>query len=206
MRAIAPTVEQRQQPLLSSIIPMFGPQLLEDWRADQTLLRLSHVVLGLGPDERLLRELQWLPARDLLAHFLDQAVSHVLQHYRLQRERGRAGAASALHQRTPAQRLHCLEDCCLADAWAHARDQLGDAHWLARYGQHAQQLLLERRAAFDLLGQQTSDTTEDRSCALVQERTDVAVEHLPDALADHLQGQAIAPESANQIGPILVIA
>ena len=183
---------------------MFRPQLLEDWRADQTLLSLPHVVLGLSLDEWLLHELQRLSTRDLLADFLHQAVGYVLQYDRLQRERYLAGGPGALHKRTPAQRLDCVQDCCLPNAWAKVRDQLGQAHRLALHGEHSQQLLLQRRAAFDLLGQQTSDATKNRTGALAQERTNVTVEHLKDALADHLQGQAIAPESHNQIGPILV--
>src|SRR6266849_10396055 len=107
---------------------MFRSQLLEDWRADQTLLSLPHVVLGLGLDERLLRELQWLSTRDLLAYFLDQAVGYVLEHHRLQREGCRAASPRALHERTPAQRLDCLQDGCLADARAQVRDEFGDAH------------------------------------------------------------------------------
>ena len=40
----------------------------------------------------------------------------------------------------------------------------------------------------------------------MQERGDVTVEQLTDALTDHLQGQAISPELRDQLGPIRVSA
>ena len=50
---IAPAVKQRQQPPLRSAMATFCVQSLEDGFADQTLLRLPHVVFGLRPDKWL---------------------------------------------------------------------------------------------------------------------------------------------------------
>src|ERR1700737_461194 len=83
---IPPAVEQRQQPLLGSGFPMFRPQLLEDWLADQTLLSLPHVVLGMRLDEWLVHELPRLSTPDLLANFLHPAVGDVHHPHRPQRE------------------------------------------------------------------------------------------------------------------------
>src|SRR5438132_382001 len=47
----APAVEQRQQPLLRCAMATFCVQSLEDGLADQTLLTLPHVLLGLSLDE-----------------------------------------------------------------------------------------------------------------------------------------------------------
>jgi hypothetical protein len=48
-RAIAPTLEQRQQQPLGSARTAFGLLTLDDWLADQPLLGLAHVVFGLRP-------------------------------------------------------------------------------------------------------------------------------------------------------------
>src|SRR5207237_10595274 len=42
VRAVAPTLQQQQQLLLRSVMPMFHLQLLEHWYADQALLSVSH--------------------------------------------------------------------------------------------------------------------------------------------------------------------
>src|SRR5438270_4253810 len=203
----APRLEQREQQLLRAIFAVLRRQQLQDRRTDQPFLSLPHVVLGLGLDERLLHELQRLSARDPVGHVLHEAVGYVLQHYRLQRERSGTGGPGPLQQRTPAQRLDGLQDCPAVDAWAQVRDQLGQAHRVPLNGQHSQQLPLERRAPPNLLRQQTSDATKHRAGSrLAQKHTDVAIEHLTDALADHLQRQDIATESGNQLGPILVSA
>ena len=182
---------------------MFCLQLLEDWRANQTLLTLPYIIFGLCHDEWLIHELHGLSIRDLDGHILHQALGHVLEHYRLQRERRVTGSVGPLHQRTPAQRLDGFQECSADDAWAQVGDKVGKGYWLAFHGEYSQNLLLERRAALDLLGKQKPNATEDSSRPrLFQKRAYVTAEHLTDALADYLQGEAIPAEPANQIGPI----
>src|SRR5207247_1374289 len=188
-RAIAPTFEQRQQHLLRTSIPMLRCHVPEDWRADQTFLSLPHVVFGLRLDQWLLYEPQRLAARDLVGYLLDQSVSHILEHDRLQCERGRPGGClRGFDQRAPPKRLDCLHDSPTVGPWAQLGNQFADVHWLAFNGQDSQHFLLDHRAALDLLGQQPADATKDCAEArLVEERPNVATEDLTDALADQLQ-------------------
>ena len=193
--------------MLRSAIATFGLQLLEDGLANETLLTVPHVVFGQSLDEWLIHELHRPSTCDFFAHVFHQPVGHVLEHHGLKRERGSPSCLRALHQRAPAQRLDCLQDFSTGGACAQIGDQLGDRHRLALNRQHSQDLLLDDGAARELPGQQTPDATKDRSGArLRQERTDVAAEHLLDALADHLERQPIPTESVDQIGPILRVA
>src|SRR5438105_9171452 len=88
--------------------------------------------------------------------------------------------------------------------WGQLSEQLKHGHRLAFYGQNAQHVLFERRAAPDLFRQQPSDAAKGSVGARsLQVGVDVAAEDLTDALADYLQRQPVAPEAANQLGPVL---
>ena len=83
-------------------------QLLQDGRADQPLLCLAHVVLGLRLDQGLLMHDHGLTMSDLCGDVPDQAIGDVLEDHRLERERSRPGRVRALNQRAAAQRLDGL--------------------------------------------------------------------------------------------------
>ena len=72
-------------------------QSLEDGLADQMLLRLPHVVFGLRLDKWLIHQQHRLSTRDLVGHFLHESVGHILEHNRLQRERGTTSGLGALN-------------------------------------------------------------------------------------------------------------
>ena len=118
--------------------------MVEEWHTNQPLLRQPHIIFGLCLDERLIHQQHWLSMGDLVSHFLHQAVGHILEHHRLQRERGKTVGLGALHQRAPAQCLDRIEDGPAADAWAQRGDQLGDGQRLTIHGQYAQNVSLDR--------------------------------------------------------------
>jgi hypothetical protein len=116
-------------------------------------------------------------------------------------------SVAAHHERAAAKRLDRFHERAAADPRAQLGDQLGDSHRVAFDGQHPQHVLFEKRAPFDLLGEQTSDATKHAGAvSLGQERADIAPEHLANTLADHLQRQTIATIARYQVGPILVVA
>ena len=112
-----------------------------------------------------------------------------------------------LHQRAPAQGLDRLQGGPATGLWAECGDQLGDFQRLAFDGKYAQHRVLELGTALELLGEQTPDTGEHVTRpGRLQERTNIAAEHLTDAFADHFQRQAIPTAPSNKIGPVLRIA
>jgi hypothetical protein len=103
-------------------------------------------------------------------------------------------SVAAHHERAAAKRLDRFHERAAADPRAQLGDQLGDSHRVAFDGQHPQHVLFEKRAPFDLLGEQTSDATKHAGAvSLGQERADIAPEHLANTLADHLQRQTMPP-------------
>ena len=78
----------------------FPYQSLENGSADQKLLSVPHVILGLCPDEWPTHQANRSSVCDLVGHFLDQEVGDVLEDHRLQHEDG-AQRLCAFHQRPP---------------------------------------------------------------------------------------------------------
>ena len=101
----APTAEQRQEPLLRSCRVVLRLQPFQNWPSDQSLLCLSDIILGLRLDQRLLDSQRGLAAFDLVGHVRHQPIGYVLEHHRLQRERGRTNGLGVLDQRASPQRL-----------------------------------------------------------------------------------------------------
>jgi len=121
-------------------------------------------------DQWLLDEQQRLDAFDLVDDVLHQPIGHVLEHHRLERERGRTDGLGALDQRASPQRLDRLQDRAAAGARAEGSQQRGQAHRLAFHRHSAQHLLLEGRAALDLLSQEPPNTPEDATCGTMPTR------------------------------------
>ena len=89
------------------------------------------------------------------------------------------------------------------DATKRALTTFGNLFGLALYGQHPQDSLLGHRAALDLLGQQPPDRPENvAGPRLLEKGADVAREEFADALAGHLERQAIAPELGDKLDPL----
>ena len=134
--AAAPAVQQRQQPLLGlRLRRCCAFSRCRSGCADQPLLALAHVVLRLRLDQRLARPAAPARPRTISSRQpLHQPLGHVLQHHRLQRERGAllapapAASAAAAPPAPPAPRPR-------GTAGAQIGHQGAEVHRLALDGQ-----------------------------------------------------------------------
>ena len=72
--------------MFCSCFGVLSAQPLQYRHADQSFLRLPHVVLCLRLDEWLLHQYHGLDVGDLVGNRLDQPIGRVLENHRLQRE------------------------------------------------------------------------------------------------------------------------
>ena len=182
-------------------------QLLDHGLTHRPFLRAPNVLLCDGPDQRRPLQLIGLPTSDFIGNPLDQAIGHVLEHDRLQREPVDSARGRTLEKRAPVK--------CASTAFMTApRPKIGLRFAMSSAmltGSRSTVMTLrtccECRAAIDLLGEHPPHAAKRRGFhVFVGECTNVAAKHLTDTFADDHQRQGIRTEFVDELGPIFATA